>query len=79
MYRLLWKQIEKLNLKRRDRQRLFLAACTLICALTGALVWFSVGDNILGQSLKWMVFFIGIPSVILGFVCGVLALFKLDQ
>ena len=79
MYKLLWKQIEKLDLKRKDRQRLFIGVCTILWALTGTLVWFTVGDDILGQSLKWMVFFIGLPSVMLGFICSIVALFKLDQ
>ena len=79
MYKLLWKQIEKTDLKRQNKQKLFIGICTIFWTLIGTLVWFTVGDDVLGQSLKWMIFFIGLPSVILGFVCAIMALFKLDQ
>ena len=79
MYKLLWKFVGKLNMKRRHRQNLYLALCTLIYAILGAIVWFAFGDDLLGQSLKWMICFIGFPSVILGFLCGVFALFKIDD
>ena len=79
MYKLLWSCMQKVDLRRRHRQNLYLVVCTLIFALLGALVWFTIGDDLLGKSIKWMACFIGFPSVILGFFCGVLALFKLDQ
>ncbi|MBQ6333537.1 MAG: hypothetical protein IJI46_00480 [Erysipelotrichaceae bacterium] len=79
MYRLLWKLMNRLDIKRRHRQNLFLISCCAIYAILGAVLWFTVGDDILGKSIKWMTCFIGFPSVILGFLCGVLALFKLDQ
>ena len=55
------------------------AICAFIFAIVGAVVWFTVGDDLLGNSLKWMACFIGFPSVILGFLCGVFALFKIYQ
>ena len=79
MYKLIWKYVSKLDMKQRHKQNLFLAICAFIFAIVGAVVWFTVGDDLLGDSLKWMACFIGFPSVILGFLCGVFALFKIDQ
>ena len=79
MYRLLWNYVNRLDVKRRYRQNIFLLICTLFYALIGAVVWFTLGDDLLGKSIKWMICFIGFPSVILGFFCGVLALFKMDE
>lgn len=79
MYKLIWKYVSRLNMTQRHKQNLYLAICTLIFAIVGAVIWFSVGDDLLGNSLKWMVCFIGFPSVILGFLCGVFTLFKIDQ
>lgn len=79
MYRLIWNYVNRLNIKRRYKQNLFLGICTVFFALVGALLWFTAGDDMLGNSVKWMICFIGFPSVILGFLCGVFALFKIDE
>ncbi len=79
MYKLLWSYFSRLDMKRCHRQNAYLLTCSAIFALLGAIVWFTVGDDLLGKSIKWMTCFIGFPSVILGFLCGVLALFKMDQ
>ncbi len=78
-YKLLWKALDKTSLKTKHKQNIFLLICTVVCGLLGALIWFTVGDDLLGKSIKWMICFIGYPSIILGFFCGILYLFKLDQ
>lgn len=79
MYRLLWNYIDRLHLKTKHKQNIFLIVCTLIWTMISTIVWFTVGDDLFGKSLKWMICFIGYPSAILGFLCGILTLFKIKD
>ncbi len=79
MYRLIWKYVNKLGMKQNHRRYFYLFLCTLVFAFAGAAVWFVFLKDLLGDSVKWMICVIGFPSVIFGFLCGVFALFKIDQ
>lgn len=79
IYRQLWNWVDKIDLKKKYKQNLFLLLCTLLCAVLSTILWFAFGKGVFGNSVKSMLCFIGYPSIILGFLCGILFLFKLDQ
>ena len=79
MYKLIWNYINHLNLARKNKHRLFLTINTIFYGLVGYLLWLFVGHRIFANRLEWLLSFIGYPAIILGFILGVFALFKLDQ
>ncbi len=79
MYRLIWDHINKLDIKRRQKHRLFIAANVILYMMIGLLVWYLFGLKTFGSSISWFICIIGYPTVLLGFAGSIFALFKLDQ
>lgn len=76
---LLWKQINKLNIRRKHKHYLFLGINTVLYGLLGLLVWYLIGDQFFANREEWMLTFIGYPAVLGGFLLGIILLFKFDQ
>ena len=79
MKAIIWNYVNKLNLKPKTRQRLFLAAVSLLWGLVGALLWVLLGSKIFPGRIDWMLCFIGYPAVILGFLSGIYYIFKVND
>ena len=79
MEAMLWKSINKLNIPRKHKHRIFLLINVAIYGLLGYLAWLLVGDSIFANREEWMLSFVGYPAVIGGFLMGIFILFKLDQ
>ena len=79
MYRIIWNWISKLNIERKQKQQIFIAANVVLYMLIGLILWLAFGMKKFNGDPGWFICFVGYPSVLLGFAGSVLSLFKLDQ
>ena len=79
MARLLWKQIDKLNIDKKHKYRIFLLINSCIYALLGYIVWLIIGKNFFTNKEQWMLCFVGYPAVFGGFFMGMYVLYKMNQ
>ncbi len=79
MYRFIWNQINKMEIDRKTKQRLFISANVTLYLLIGILCWYLFGLKLFGSNISWFISFVGYPAVLLGFAGSIFALFKIDQ
>ena len=79
MAKLLWKQVDKLNIAKKHKYRIFLLINSGIYALLGYILWLFIGKNFLTNREQWMLCFVGYPVVFSGFLMGMLMLYKMNQ
>ena len=63
----LWNRIDRLNIKRASKYRLFRIALEIPAGLLGLLVWLLIRAHFLG-TWDWMLCFIGYPLIVIHFV-----------
>lgn len=79
MYRIIWNLIDRMDIDRKKKHRIFIAANVTLYLLIGILCWYLFGLKTFGSDMAWFISFIGYPTVLLGFAGSIFALFKLDQ
>ncbi len=79
MYRFIWNQINKMEIDRKTKQRLFISVNVTLYLLIGILCWYLFGLKLFGSNISWFISFVGYPAVLLGFAGSIFALFKIDQ
>lgn len=79
MYRFIWNQINKMEIDRKTKQRVFISANVTLYLLIGILCWYLFGLKLFGSNISWFISFVGYPAVLLGFAGSIFALFKIDQ
>lgn len=79
MYRIIWNQINKMEIDRKTKQRLFISVNVTLYLLIGILCWYLFGLKLFGSNISWFISFVGYPAVLLGFAGSIFALFKIDQ
>ena len=79
MYKLIWNWIKKMDIPRKQKQRIFISVNVVLYLLLGLLLWFVFGEKAFNGSLAWFICFVGYPSVLFGFAGSILSLYKLDQ
>jgi hypothetical protein len=79
MYRFIWNQINKMEIDRKTKQRLFISVNVTLYLLIGILSWYLFGLKLFGSNISWFISFVGYPAVLLGFAGSIFALFKIDQ
>ncbi len=67
----LWKRINKLNMKKSTKQKLFLTLWSLVCTAVGALAWVTVGRLFL-PGIEWLLCFMGYPAMLVGLLGGII-------
>lgn len=73
----LWMTINGCRLKKSVKGLAFLSMLIVICIMTGALLWASIGRIFLPET-SWMLCFMGYPAVLIGFFGGILYLYNHD-
>ena len=79
MYKIIWNYVNKMDISRKQKQRIFITINLLLYAVIGILAWNLFGLRAFNGDITWFICFVGYPSVLLGFAGSVFALFKLDQ
>ncbi|MBQ1534370.1 MAG: hypothetical protein IIZ64_06110 [Erysipelotrichaceae bacterium] len=79
MYRFIWNQINKMEIDRKTKQRVFISANVTLYLLIGILCWYLFGLKLFGSNISWFISFVGYPAVLPGFAGSIFALFKIDQ
>ncbi len=79
MYKLIWKMISKLNIERKQKQRIFISVNVILYASIGLLLWYLFGAKRFGNNPTWFIGLVGYPMALLGFAGSIFALFKLDN
>ncbi len=69
----LWGKIQELNISIRCKSRLYIFILMLLMAIVGAVVWAVIGRRFL-PGMDWLICFVGYPSVILGYLGGLIYL-----
>ncbi|MGN0318412.1 MAG: hypothetical protein ACI4E1_10835 [Lachnospira sp.] len=75
MYTYIWNIIDKKNCGKRAKEKLFLFCTCALFALIGASIWFVAGQWVLRDFL-WLLCFAGYPCVIIGFIGGIVFLWR---
>ena len=79
MYKLIWNKVNTLNVDRKTKHRIYIAANTVLYTLLGLIVWFIIDEFITKNVHEWFACFVGYPSVLLGLCGSIFTLFKYDQ
>ena len=73
----IWKLINSLDVKSGTKNLLFLVLSTTGCALLGAVFWLLTGSWFLSDKI-WFICFSGYSAVFIGYLGGIIYLFKHD-
>ncbi len=73
----IWKLINSLDVKSGTKNLLFLVLSTIGCALLGAVFWLLTGSWFLPDKI-WFICFSGYSAVFIGYLGGIIYLFKHD-
>lgn len=71
----LWEMVNRLNVKEGTKNSLFLSALVGLACLAGCLVWVLLG-RLMVPGAEGLVCFAGYPAVFIGFVGGIMYLYR---
>jgi len=71
----LWNAINKLGIRRKAKNTLFIWSVITIGILLGTLAWITVGRLYL-PGFEWLFCFMGYPAMILGYFAGVVYIYN---
>jgi len=73
----LWNMVNRLNMEKRMKNRIYLALLVFVNIIIGGLLWLLLGRLVL-PGIDWLLCFMGYPAIFGGFFGGILYLYNLE-
>lgn len=74
----MWNWLSGFNFKKKTRVWTFIMLNIVYNGFLGYIAWLIIGRQLFDNNLNWMLCFIGYPALLIGFISGILHVFKYE-